>query len=192
MKDSLTLWILPGTLPVGVDSGHSFHKALGRSCWHELMGGVLWPLSGRRKMFYMVDNPQPGILKVTLYTHDMENWEGVGANNQDILESLPRTSYQDYELSRHCCCFLCGTNGKLRRNWGCIPNDFKVLGSKLQDLKAQVVFFMSCSMWWQWWWKRRQAEKQMAACVDGVLKGFLDCILQSRMMDFWQGVECIL
>lgn len=140
MKDSLTLWILSGTLPVGVDSRHSFHKALGRSYWHEQMRGVSWPLSGRRKMFYMVVNSQTRVLKVMLYTLDVENWEGVGANIQDIIESLPRTSYQGYELSPHFCCFLCGTNGELRRNWDCSPHDFKVLGSTLKDSKAQVVY----------------------------------------------------
>lgn len=39
---------------------------------HELMGGLLGPLSGRRKIRYILENSQLWVLKVTLYTLDVE------------------------------------------------------------------------------------------------------------------------
>lgn len=56
-------------------------------------------LSGRRKVIHVTGNSKPKALKVTLYTLDVKNYEGIRGNIHNIIESLPRTSYQDHGLS---------------------------------------------------------------------------------------------
>lgn len=94
--------------------------------------------------------------------------------------SLARTSYQDHELSPRFCCFLYGTNGTLRRNWDCISNDFKVLGSKLKDSKAQVVFLYLVPCDGNDYGKEGRLWEINGCLCRWCLRSFLDYILQSQ------------
>lgn len=72
-------------------------------------------LSGRRKVIHVTGNSKPKALKVTLYTLDVKNYEGIRGNIHNIIESLPRTSYQDHGLSplpAQFCCFQYETNSE--------------------------------------------------------------------------------
>lgn len=59
------------------------------------LGTTLRKKKGR---LYCGELPTMGFEGHFIYTW-CGNWEGVGANIQDTIESLPRTSYQDHELS---------------------------------------------------------------------------------------------
>lgn len=83
-----------------------------------------------------------------MYAFDVENWDGVRANIQDIIESLPSTLYHDHELaaSQKVLKPSVWNERHTQENLDCIPYDFEVLGSQQKDLKAQVVFLclVSC------------------------------------------------
>lgn len=160
-------------------------------CWHELMGGVLWPLSGRGKMFYTVDTSQPRVLKITLKTLDMENGEGCGSQYTKY-RNLSRTSYKNHELSptfSAACVEQMAQSEEIGTAF-LMTLKFWVANWKIWSTGDVFIYF---SMWWQWLWKRREALKTNSCLWRWCFKKFFWPIsFKDRMIDFWQEVECIL
>lgn len=177
MKGSLRLWILCSPVPAG-----GFRTS---PLWTQ---ADIAACAAARKMFPAMVTPNQ------VYAFAVENWEGVRANIEDIIESLPSPLDHDHELSPHFGCFSEGSQTQCVKRMA-HPGGFG------------TVFLMTLKFWvanrkiWKHRWcfyvffhvmamtiERREALRTSGCrCWWHFKRFFWTVSYRTKIMDFWHG-----